>query len=73
MGKAKVEGSERYRAYAQAGVPHAERTFIHQALQSGHLIGEPEFKTKLESQLGRSLNRRSRGRPAKYRVIDKHV
>lgn len=68
MGKAKAERAQRYREYANAGIPREEWSFIRQSLQSGHLIGEPEFKTKVESQLGRRLDRRPRGRPSK-RVV----
>lgn len=69
MGMAIAERAERYHAYAHTGIPYEERTFIRQALQSGHLIGEPEFKTVIETQLGRCIDRRPRGRPVKRMVV----
>lgn len=65
MGTAKAERAERYHAYAHAGIPHEEWTYIHKALQSGHLIGEPEFRAKVGSLLGRCVDFQRRGRPVK--------
>lgn len=68
MGLATTERAQRYREYVNAGIPPGELIFMHQALQSGHLTGGPEFKTKVESLLGRRLEIRPRGRPSKRAV-----
>jgi putative transposase len=54
-----------YRAFLAGAIPQGEWALIRDAVQRGQLTGEGKFVDEVESILGRRIERRGAGRPAK--------
>ena len=54
-----------YRAYLQTSIPSGEWELIRAAVQRGQLTGNDRFTEEIAAIVGRRVERRGRGRPAK--------
>src|SRR5690606_28681752 len=59
---------ERYRQFVAAGIPAQESKLIGDAVQRGQLTGNPRFVDQVERVVGRRIETRGQGRPAKARA-----
>jgi putative transposase len=65
LGSTEVERQHRYGEFLRAAIPEGESKLIREAVQRGQLTGRDRFVEKVEAILGRRIENRSRGRPAK--------
>jgi putative transposase len=59
------ERRRRYQDFLQAAIPSGEWELIREAVQRGQLTGSDRFTDEVAGILGRRVERRGRGRPAK--------
>lgn len=65
LGETRAMREERYRAFLHAAIPDGEWTLIREAVQRGQLTGRERFVDQVEAILGRRIEKRAPGRPAK--------
>jgi putative transposase len=65
LGATDAERRRRYREFLRAGIPSGERDLIREAVQRGQLTGSDRFTHEVAGILGRRVERRGPGRPAK--------
>jgi len=65
LGGDEVERRRQYRAFLRAAIPEGEWELIREAVQRGQLTGTSRFTQEVAGVLGRRVERRGRGRPAK--------
>jgi putative transposase len=65
LGHDEAERRRRYRDYLHAAIPGGEWELIREAVQRGQLTGNARFTDEVADILGRRVERRGRGRPAK--------
>lgn len=65
LGENRAQRQERYRQFLYAAIPEGESTLIREAVQRGQLTGHGGFVDKVEKILGKRIDKRSPGRPAK--------
>jgi putative transposase len=65
LGHSEAERRQRYRDFLQAAIPGGEWELIREAVQRGQLTGNSRFTDEVAGILGRRIERRGRGRPAK--------
>lgn len=65
LGDTEVQRQERYQEFLHAAIPPGEWALIRSAVQRGQLTGQQRFVDKVEEILGKRIENRSRGRPAK--------
>ncbi|MDQ5857529.1 MAG: transposase [Acidobacteriota bacterium] len=65
LGPSDAERRRRYREFLLAAVPSGEWDLIRAAVQRGQLTGADRFTEEVAGILGRRLERRGQGRPAK--------
>jgi len=65
LGRTETERRRRYREFLQAAVPSGEWELIREAVQRGQLTGTERFTQEVADILGRRVERRGQGRPAK--------
>ena len=71
LGTSESERRHGYREFLQAAIPSGEWQLIREAVQRGQLTGTERFTEEVAAILGRRVERRGRGRPAKSdRAID---
>lgn len=65
LGDSETERRDRYRSFLKAAIPSGEWELIREAVQRGQLTGTTRFTDEVAGILGRRVERRGRGRPAK--------
>jgi len=65
LGDNETERRHRYRDFLRAAIPSGEWELIREAVQRGQLTGTQRFADEVAGILGRRVERRGRGRPAK--------
>lgn len=71
LGTSETERRHGYREFLQAAIPSGEWQLIREAVQRGQLTGTERFTEEVAVILGRRVERRGRGRPAKSdRAVD---
>jgi len=65
LGEDEAERRRRYREFLLAGIPSGEWELIREAVQRGQLTRAGHFTQEVAGILGRRVERRGRGRPAK--------
>lgn len=65
LGGDEAERRRRYREFLLAAIPSGEWELIREAVQRGQLTGTNRFTQEVAGILGRRVERRGRGRPAK--------
>jgi putative transposase len=65
LGATDTERRRCYREFLRAGIPTAERKLIREAVQRGQLTGSSRFTREVAGIVGRRVERRGPGRPAK--------
>lgn len=65
LGETPSQRIARYRDWVASAIPEGEWALIRSALQTGVPTGNERFKTEIEQRLGRRIDIRRRGRPAK--------
>jgi putative transposase len=71
LGASETERRHRYQAFLKSAIPNGEWELIREAVQRGPLTGSQRFTSEVASILGRRVERRGQGRPAKsVRVVN---
>ena len=65
LGKDNIERQQRYRQFLHTAIPSGQWELIREAVQRGQLTGSERFTDEVAAILGRRVERRGRGRPAK--------
>lgn len=65
LGATELQRREHYREFLRAAIPNGEWNLIRDAVQRGQLTGRQRFIDEVEAILGKRIEHRSRGRPAK--------
>lgn len=65
LGETETKRRQRYGAFLQASIPSGEWALIREAVQRGQLTGNERFTQEVADILGRRVERRGQGRPAK--------
>ncbi len=68
LGQNDAERRRRYREFLLAAIPSGEWDLIRSAVQRGQLTGADRFTDEVAGILGRRLERRGQGRPAKLKA-----
>lgn len=73
LGETDAARRQRYRAYLHASIPSGEWKLIREAVQRGQLTGDDRFTQQVADIVGRRVERRGRGRPAKSMGVEERV